>query len=317
MKSDEYMVDGRLVPQAQARAWLVRLKSGDATRGDLQALGRWRASSADHEKSYQAELRMWNALGPALAGEGAVFPRPAPGRVSRRWVLGGATGLAASAVVAVALVGGNPAPAGATVFETNKGERRRVRLAAGLDMEINTDSRLYFWPEATPRLTLDRGEAMISVAYREGRQFVARANSVEITTRQARFVLRDDNGVTRIACLDGDLSVQSDGAAYALGKNMSLVLGEGAPRPVETVASDSQVAWQRGLYLFRDRPAGEVIAEINRYRPGHVYLPEQRSGVHITGVIHLDRVDLAVDHIARSLGMKAVRLPGGVVFLRN
>jgi transmembrane sensor len=318
MKSQDDNIDERQGPDAQARDWLVRLKSGDATRNDLQALTRWRTASIDHESSYQAALRMWDALGPAMAGQGNVLPAMAPaGLVSRRWVLGGATGLAASAILGVALVGGTSAPAGATVFETGKGERRHVRLATGLDLELNTDTRLYFWPEGRPRLMLDRGEAMISVTYRDGKQLLAQANLVQVTARQARFVLRDDGDITRIACLTGDVSIQSEGRDYMLAQNRSLALGEAEALPVEKPALESETAWQRGLFMFRDRPAGEVVAELNRYRAGHVYLPGDRATVRITGVIHLDRVDLAVDHIARSLGMKVVRLPGGIAFLRS
>lgn len=325
MKVDEYNVDGWQGAEAQARAWLMRLKSGEATRRDLAALARWRASSADHERSYQSEVRMWQALGPALApgptrartSASATPQRPLFGSVSRRWVLGGATGLAASAVAGIALVGINPAPAGAAVFETDKGERRHVRLAAGLDMEINTDSRLYFWADGTPRLTLDRGEAMITVAYGDHRQLVARANEVEITARQARFILRDDAGMTKIACLDGSVAVRAEGRDYALVKDRSLVLGGASVRPVEASANASETAWPNGLFVFKDRPAGEVVAELNRYRPGRVFLPGDRADVRITGVIHLDRVDLAVEHIARSLGMKVVNLPGGLALLRG
>lgn len=338
MESDEYSVEGWQAPagqepEAQARAWLVRLKSGEATRRDLQALERWRSSSDEHENSYQAELRMWNALGPALRGSGIVRQLPhaasisrlpsAPASrlpsapLSRRWFLGGATGLAASAVAGIVVLGGNAAPAGARVFETGKGERRHVPLAPGLEIEMNTDSRLYFWPEATPRLTLDRGEAMISVSYQDGRRLLASANLVEITAHKARFVLRDDGGVTRIACLDGDVSVKSDGRGYLLGRDRSLALGEALADPVIAPALEGDAAWQRGMFIFKDRPAGEVVAELNRYRPGHVYLQGGRADVRISGVIHLDRMDLAVDHIAKSLGMKVVRLPADVAILRG
>ena len=315
MKSDEFKVEGGA--QAQARAWLIRLKSGDATQNDLRALGRWRQSCAVNEQSYQAELRMWQALGPAMTGGAATPARLSATPVSRRWVLGGATGVAASALAGVFILGTSPAPAGATVFETSKGEQRKVRLADGLNLQINTDSRLYFWSDATPKLVLDKGEAVIAVDYGDGRHLLAQANDVEIIARQARFVLRSDGDVTKIACLDGALSVRSDGRGYALEKDKMLVLGQADADAIEDAAADADFAWQRGLLVFKDRPAGEVVAELNRYRPGHVYLPGDRADVKISGVIHLDRADLAVDHIARSLSMRVVRLPGGMVFLRG
>lgn len=324
MKADEFILDEGQGPYAQARSWLVRLKSGDATRSDLGALARWRASSDVHERAYQAELQLWHGIGqaanlqaPNLQAAAAPIVPPAH-MVSRRWMLRGGAGLALSAAVGVVMIGGGSAPAGATTFETGKGERRRFRLGAGLDMELNTDSRIFFWAgEDAPRLTLDRGEAMIHVAYHDGRQLEARVNEVEVTARQASFVLRDEDGASKIACLEGDVSIRAEGKAFTLGKSRTLTIEENATLPVETPTVESEAAWQNGLFVFRDRPAGEVVTELNRYRSGHVFLPGDQADVRISGVIRLDRIDLAVDHIARSLHMKVVRLPGGLVLLRG
>lgn len=324
MNLDHFLPDERDGLPAQARAWLVRLKSGDATQGDMGALARWRASSDLHEHAYQSQLRLWRAIGTAatmpeeVAPPPEMLPAPLGAPVARRWVLRGGVGIAACAVAGVVLVGGGAVPTGAMAYETAKGERKRVRLGEGLELELNTASRLFFWPDAkAPRLMLDRGEAMITVAYASGRQVLARADLVEVSARRACFVLRENEGSTRVACLDGDLSVRSQGRVYALEKSHSLVLGTDAGAPLETPVVESEGAWQNGLFTFRDRPAGEVVDELNRYRPGHVYLPAGHAKVRITGVIRLDRIDMAVEHIARSLGMTVVRLPGGVVLLRS
>lgn len=319
MKGDNIISDELREPGEQARAWLMRLKSGDATQHDLGALARWRALSETHERAYQTELKLWRAIGTAATMQDDAQPvRPAAPLMTRRWMLRGGAGLAASAVAGVLLVGGEGAPAGATTFETRKGERKRFQLGDGLHLELNTDSRLFFWPgDEAPRLTLDRGEAMVWVAYGKDRQLLARANAVEVIARQARFVLREESGMTKIACLDGAVSVRAEGKAYTLDESRSLTIGDDAMQPVEAPAVENEVAWQKGLFTFRNRRASDVVAELNRYRPGHVFLPGDRADVPISGVIRLDRIDLAVDHIARSLNMKVVRLPGGLALLRS
>ncbi len=307
-------------PDAQARGWLVRLKSGEATQQDLDMLAGWRSESDENEESFKRALWLWNDLGAALTEAGAA---PVPGdvatinrAVSRRWVLGGAGGVAMTAVLAL-MVGGAPVPAGATVFETRKGERRRLQLEDQVRVDLNTESRLFYWADAvSPRVALDRGEAIFSASCDGDRYLLARMGAIEVRAQTAGFLLRNEGDMVRVACLEGSLTFRSGGKEYTLSGGMEADFDSDARQPDTTELAESQIAWQRDILQFKDRPAEEVIEELNRYRPGRVYLLGDRSNVRITGVIHLSRADLAVDHIARSLGMSVVRLPGGIAILR-
>ena len=110
---------------AMARSWVVRLKSGEATQRDVDMLLSWRAQDAENEGAFRQAVRLWEQLGPALAG-GATVPAADRG-LSRRWFLGG--GAAMAVVAGLALVPlAAPVPAGAREYRTGKGERRHVRL---------------------------------------------------------------------------------------------------------------------------------------------------------------------------------------------
>jgi len=308
---------------AQARNWLVRLKSGEATQQHLDALADWR-STEHNEQSFRRAVRLWDDLGPALIGArvpavqtaaGTIW-RPQPA-VSRRWVLGGMSGMAAAASVAL-FIGGTPVPAGARVIETRKGERRNFQLEPQVSVELNTDSRLFYWADAvSPRIVLDRGEAVVSAACEGDRSLLAQVGAVDVRAQAARFLIRSDGDAARVACLDGALTIRSGGQDFPLTGGMEADF-EGAalvPQPAEV--SESELAWQRDILQFTNRPLGEVVEELNRYRPGQVYvLGDALANVRITGIIHLDRADLAVDHIARSLEMTVTRLPGDIVILR-
>ena len=300
---------------AMARSWVVRLKSGEATQRDLDMLLSWRTQNEENEGAFRQAVRLWEQLGPALAGGGAL-PTASQG-VSRRWFLGG--GAAMAAVAAVSLVPlAAPVPAGAREYRTGKGERRHVRLEPEVSAELNTDSRLLFWADAaSPRVELSQGEALISATCDPGRQLIATAKDVEVRARVARFSMRSDGGLMRVACHEGQIEVVSQGGRTIVDAGASFDFRAGAVQPTPRNVSESAAAWQRDLFLFKNRPAGEVIAELNRYRPGRVYLLGSRNDVRISGVIHLERADFAVDHIARSLGMKVTRLPGGIAILRN
>lgn len=298
-----------------ARSWVVRLKSGEATQRDVDMLLSWRAQNEENEGAFRQAVRLWEQLGPALSG-GAALPVAGEG-LSRRWFLGGGAAMAAIAAVAVVpLVA--PVPAGAREYRTGKGERRSVRLEPEVSAELNTDSRLLFWADAaSPRVELSQGEALISATCDPGRQLIATANDVEIRARVARFSMRSDGGLMRVACLEGRIEVVSSEGRTTVEAGASLDFRAGTVRQTPRDVAETSTAWQRDMFLFKDRPAGEVIAELNRYRPGRVYLLGSRNDARISGVIHLERADVAVDHIARSLDMKVTRLPGGVAILRN
>jgi transmembrane sensor len=61
-----------------ALAWIVRLKSGEATLKDAEQLMDWRTRSPAHESAYREAVRCWQAIGRTLVGS-----RPAAGAPQR------------------------------------------------------------------------------------------------------------------------------------------------------------------------------------------------------------------------------------------
>ena len=57
-------------------AWIVRLKSGEATLEDAEQLIDWRARSPAHERAFRDAVRCWRAIGPELE-------KRQPDRISR------------------------------------------------------------------------------------------------------------------------------------------------------------------------------------------------------------------------------------------
>jgi transmembrane sensor len=52
-----------------ALAWIVRLKSGEATLTDAEELMDWRARSPAHESAFRDAVRCWQAIGPAMVDQ--------------------------------------------------------------------------------------------------------------------------------------------------------------------------------------------------------------------------------------------------------
>jgi len=320
MAVDAKSMDDAREPFVQARAWLVRLKSGAATRDDLAAFGAWRRASTVNEQAYRETLQGWQLLGHALAAAPAAA-MPVPGTavmagLTRRRMLMGA-GLAAGAAIVLPL--SLPlTPAGATVIETRKGERRRTVLPDGVVVELNTNTRVVSWTEGDQRtVRLDRGEALLAVDAPQGQRLCALAGETQVVADHARFLLRWTDGEDpRVLCVQGSVMVRADGRVVWLGANEQIMGAAPTVRTDMDGVADA-LEWRKGVLVFDGRRADEVVAELNRYRDGKVYLTGPHGATRISGVIHLGRADAAVDHIARSLGLRVLRLPGGIVLLQS
>jgi transmembrane sensor len=82
------------------------------------------------------------------------------------------------------------------------------------------------------------------------------------------------------------------------------------------VDPDIVTAWQRGLLVFRNDPLAHVIAEINRYRPGKIFLLNEEVGRQpVLATFRIDRIEESVPRLQAVFGLKARSLPRGIVLL--
>lgn len=306
--------------EAQARAWIVRLRSGAATEQDLMRLAGWRAASPAAEAAFDRARGLWAMMGPALEAEGqsrvVAFRRP---MLSRRGLLGaGATAIAAGAA-GVAFLGTRPDSApvpGETFVATAKGERRRFAVADGATADLNTGSRARLWQARDVHgLDLLRGEVVVSVADAP-RRVVARVGHTAASTRRGEFLLRREGEAASILCLQGQVFAVWGEEHFTLEpRDLLLVDPAGARRSGQHDLAEA-ASWRGGQLVYEDRALADVVEELNRYRNGRIVVRGDALGRRrVSGVVQLDRIDGALTNFARSLDVGITRLPGGVVIL--
>lgn len=316
--------DGRPL-QREALAWVARLASGEATRADAADLASWRARGPAHEDAFRQAARLWNRLGPAMETPVAHPPTVAIGsgavhRLSRRAFL--RAGALAASVAGIGLAGRQaglwPSVSEALAdHRTATGERRRVELADGSVVELNTRSSLSvrFTPTER-RIELHGGEAAFTVVRDPARPFVVAAAGGTTVAVGTVFSVRAKDGAVAVSCLEGKVEVSRHGSAR-LGAGERVAYdgrGMGATSPDDGV---SAAAWRKGVLVFRDDALDGVVAEINRYRPGLVVVADRAQGARrISGIFHLDRLDEAIAHLRGTLNLRAFDLPGGLLVLR-
>lgn len=257
---------------AEAADWHAAIECGTA---DREAFERWRSSDPAHALAFirlsqvDAELGALRESGLGerpLVDESASAPRTF-GR--RKLLMLGGMGVAAAGLAGL----GWSVAAAAHTAETAVGERRRIVLAKGVAVELNTDSRIEWrQDDGVYDIRLLRGEVMVERAAGSepcrlhcGRSEIDVAVGGRINARVAR------NGVA-VSVLEGEASLRTSapGSAIRLPSLRKATIAEGA-QPALTALSPVEagavMAWQQGQLHFNGESLEQAVAEYNRYLP--------------------------------------------------
>lgn len=308
--------------ERQAQAWVLRIKSGEATVGDLQALRDWCAVSARHAQAFERARRAWEEIGQV----GRVFRATHPERArverpDRRMFLGAALGTAgAAAGVAAAIPPFGLWPSLNELnsdYRTGTGEQRRIELAGGVRVYLNTQSSMNVRPldDSGDEIEMVAGEAALAID-QGGRalQVVAGTGRMMLTAGEIEVRLLD--GGVCVTCVREHVEIQHPAGKLVLRSRERVQYSERDITPTSIVDPMLASAWRVGTLMFRDAPLPEVVAEINRYRPGRLVLMGDRLEARkVSGQFQIARLDLAIDRIEEAFGARVRRLPGGVVLL--
>jgi len=321
--------------EAQAQAWVRRMKSGAARKADAQALQRWCQASEAQAAAFRRAAAQWRALGPAaaLAGEGDAelaalrsARRPAASTLrkpllQRRAFLGSAV---AATVAGVAVAMDPPlglwpsAQALRADYRTGTGQQQRVAVSADATVVMNTRSSLRLLTSDGERRGIDLIEGEVAVELAASSQpFTVTAGAGLIEGRGARFEVRHIDGRVCVTCLQGRLQLSLAGRELGLGAEEQVEYQGQSTLPVRTVDAVAQSNWRQGVLSFQKTALAQVVAEINRYRPGRVLLLGRKWDAQpVSGRFQIADLDKAIAQIQRLFRLEATSLPGAIVILR-
>src|SRR5262249_30847147 len=146
---------------------------------------------------------------------------------------------------------------------------------------------------------LINGEAVVSATLESGGSCLVTAGLGQIVARNAKFnVRRDSSRQVRGVCLDGRLEVPATLQMVGLGANERVAYDRDGIGRKEPVDAEAVTAWQQGRLVFRRAPLSEVIAEVNRYRPGLIVLTNDAlSSRLVDASFKLDRLDTVIAYL--------------------
>jgi transmembrane sensor len=282
-----------------AAQWLVLLESGSATERDHAGLQQWRDSHPNHEQAWQkAQLlrQRFAELPQALAM--ASLDRPQPGR---RAVLKRALGVAALVPAAWLLSRQLPIDAWRADLHTATGERRRVPLADGSGLQLNTASAVDV-DMARRRLTLVDGELALSVPGTGAVTVQTRYG--EVIVSQAQMCVRQLSSGCLVSVLKGAVQVRDlRGQVATLQGGQQARLQAGGLGAL--MAFDAQqLGWRDGVLTAQNQALGDFLRELERYRPGVLRWEPSLETLRVTGSFRLEDTDRILTLLASTLPLE-------------
>ncbi|UVL76242.1 FecR domain-containing protein [Pseudomonas putida] len=287
-----------------AARWLALLDSGDASETDLLRLAQWRASSSLHEDAWQKASLLrerFSGLPGALAM--AALDRPDAGR---RALLKQALGVAALLPAAWLASRELPLEAWTADMRTGVGERRQVLLSDGTFVQLNTDSAVDIDLRAR-RLTLLRGEVALRVPDSLSLAVQVPYGQVALSAgdfNAGEVCLRMVDEACRVSVVKGLANLQPlRGAARVLQAGQQASLKGAGVGPVAAL-DEWLLGWREGVLRLDDRPLGELLHELRRYRPGVLRWAPELERLRVTGTFRLDDTDRVLALLAASLPLQ-------------
>lgn len=319
----------------EAMDWALRFVTGKAGPTDLAALKQWAAQSPEHAAAFDRASLLWKAAGPAgqeLLSEGVFVQTPlhrsrtatrGGSGLGRRAFLGGA--LAASAAGVAVMAVRPPLDLWPSVsqlrgdYRTGTGMQRRITLSDHVSIMLNTRTSIAVHEAdgQIERIALIAGETAISTVPASRKSVVVTAGNGSTTGADgARFNLLAEDRSVCVTCIEGNIQVEHRTAVLKLSAGQQIEYSDRGLSPPVAVNPALVTAWQSGIVIFQATPVTQVVAEVNRYRPGRVILTDEALGRRLFNArLGIDKIDLVIGQIAEVFGAKTTKLPGGIVLL--
>lgn len=307
------------IPPAVARravAWWIDLQSDDADDALRRRWQRWLARDEMHRRAWArleavgARLngRVHEGLSGVPGASALVQVALAEAAPSRRRALGAAL-LAVLAGGAAWELHDDPAvQARLADLGTGVGDRRRLVLADGTRLALNSGSAVDLRYGATERrLVLRRGEILVETAADPARRpFVVQTGAGELRPLGTRFRVRDRGDEFELAVHEGAVEVRpATGTAQVLTAGEQARFDAAGVGPRQAADADA-AAWVDGMLVASGLRLDEFLAELGRHRRGRLDCAPEVAALRVSGSYPLADVERVLATLPAVLPVTAV-----------
>lgn len=196
---------------------------------------------------------------------------------------------------------------------TATGEHRALALDDGTRLHLNTASAVDIRYSAQLRqIDLLQGEILVETARDAlSRPFVVHSAEGSIRALGTRFLVRREGELTRVCVLEHAVEVRCTAslAALRVEAGQQLAFSADQPGPLRPAAPQAD-AWIRDMLVVNDWPLGQFIAELQRYRRGHLGCADGIAGLRLSGAFRLTDSDVVLDNLTTTLPVRIRRFGG-------
>jgi transmembrane sensor len=296
--------DDRSTSVREAAAWIARLHAEDRTASDEVGFRRWLAADPANVRAFDRASAVWASVG-GIAGR----IERTPARATPRRALLASLG---AAVFAGGAVGWQVAYAG--VYQTAVGEQRRVSLADGSRLLLDTATKLRVRMRDDRReIRIHGGRVCLEVAA-DPRPFLIEAGARQVRAHQGQLDVRCDKSAAAIAVSAGKAEVTGGPAPRALivGERLR-VSADGEADAVDYPNLDDLLAWQSGRAVFRDATLASATEEMNRYTERKLVIADPNvASLRLSGVYRVGDTTAFANAVAMLLPVHVVQTPDAI-----
>jgi len=196
----------------------------------------------------------------------------------------------------------NPLPALLADYRSPLGQRRKVTLGAGSQLQLNTASAADV--DSTQRLIrLLEGEILLSTA----QAFEVRTAQGLLKTAAARLNVRQFADRTQVALFEGQVELTRPGHEpvwLPIARQLSFsATSISEARPLDANSG----AWADGMLIAAHTRLGDFLEELARYRRGQLHCDAKVADLLISGTYPLDDSERILDLLQVSLPVNVRR----------
>lgn len=190
---------------------------------------------------------------------------------------------------------------------TGVGESRQLILADGTQLWLNTDTAVdQRFDHQQRQLVLHHGEILIET-HPDSRPFVVHSRQGRMRALGTRFAIRQFDGHTQLGVSQGRVEVtpfDAPAPLQVLDAGQEVRFSRHDMSPVADLPPTRQ-AWTQGMLIAQDLPLAEFLAELSRYRRGHLGCDPAVADLRVVGGFPLRDTDQALAMLAAALPVQA------------
>lgn len=310
------------VTTQQAAYWQARLSSDLATEQQRREFESWLNERPENKAAWQEINAFWIGLDGLT--EADICDSPVAGFESSRTAkrksafFRPALALAATLLLAVSLFH-DQAGFYFADYTTAPGQQRNIALADGSEIVMNTGTAISVdYSAQHRRITLHDGEAYFVIAPDAQRPFDVQTHAGQIRALGTEFNVKTGRDEVNVTVYQHAVRVTANGGKFlaSLPEGQQVVFSDNALSVAAAANLQRDQAWRKQRMIFQDKPLAEVIAELNRYRPGKIVVVNDAiKTLPVTGVFATDNTDIALQTIEQSLPITVTKITEMLVLL--